>query len=212
MSEALAWTPLPSPADRVPAVALPATVADALTVRSSVVVSTAPALIVSVVVAVSVAVASALPIETRPPPPLVEMAATLPRLSVPTTMSTALSSARVPIVSATRVSTEAVEVAALTSMTPPPEPDPEAVTFRSPEGAPASVSPAPMPSKRCAPLPADVRSSTSFWSPLPVEVRFSPSIANRCGPPVRPPLRTPIAVPPGVRAIWKSPACALTTK
>ena len=155
MSEALAWTPLPSPALFVPAVALPAAVAAASTVRLRVAVSVAPAATVSVVVAVSVAVAFALPIETKPPPPLVEIAATLPRLSVRMTTSRPESCAPALIVLVSRVSTEAVELADLTSTTPPPEPEPEAVTIRSPDGAPASVSPAPMPSRRCGPLPAE---------------------------------------------------------
>ena len=109
-------------------------------VRSFVALSIALAAIVIVVVAVRVAVVFAWPIETRPPPPFDEIAATLPRLSVWMTMFSALICALPPIVFVNFGVTEAVDVADFTSTTPPPEPEPEAVAIPSPDGAPGERS------------------------------------------------------------------------
>src|SRR5438045_3099222 len=78
-----------------------------------------------------------------------------------------------------------------TLITPPDEPEADAVVIWSPVGAPASVPVPPTPSSFCVPEPGPM-SSTRFWrhggnGALGVQcamlVRSTPWTANVCGPP-----------------------------
>src|SRR5215213_4262819 len=96
--------------------------------------------------------------------------------------------------------TLASAVAPLTLMTPPDEPDEEAVAVWSPVGAPASAALPPTPSNLAVPLP-DEMSRTRFWrhggkgatvAHSAAPVRSTPCSWNVCGPPVWPPFEKKI--------------------
>ena len=164
-------------------------------------------------VLVTADLASASPMETKPPPPLVDRPDTRPTPSVVMLMSLPVSAAPVSTLSVTVGLVVAVAVAACTLMTPPPPPMAEAVTVRSPEGAPTKLS-VPRRSISWKPAPGAM-STTSRCSPLPRLFRSTPCIANRCRPPVRavgPGFRVVIGAPPGVAANWKVVAVGVTTK
>src|SRR5262249_41348008 len=98
-----------------------------------------------------------------------------------------------------------------TLITPPDEPDAEAVVIWSPVGAPESVPSPPTPSRCCVPEPGAM-SSTRFCrhggkggaaEQRATLVKSTPWIANVCGPPVWPPFEKKIGAPPGELASWK---------
>ncbi len=161
---------------------------------------------------VTVEPACASPIETKPPPPLVDRPDTRPTPSV--TMLTFRPDSVAPDCTASVTLGVAVadEVAACTLMKPPPPPMADAVTVRSPDGAPTKLS-VPVRSISWMPVPGAI-SITNRCSPLPTLFRSTPCIWNVCEPAVRrsPGLRLVMAAPLGARASWKLDVVRLTTK
>jgi hypothetical protein len=151
-----------------------------------------------------VAVESASPSEIAPPPSVEELERALPIAFVRTVIEAAVSLVSAPDAPPTTTSTSgfdsAVALPFRTSMAAPPSPVEEASTSRLPDVVPLTLAPAP--TRRCVPEDASVRSTTNFGAPLPPLVRLRCSTLKRCGPPVRPPLSSPIGPPPNLLASW----------